>query len=69
MIIRALDGHLWECHSPSRFRLVGRDAWLMRDDRGWHLTDLRGRRVDVESRGEGTEYVALAFEIYGVPAA
>jgi hypothetical protein len=66
MIIRNLDGYLWECHSPSRFRLVGRDVWLMRDARGWHVAKTGdARRVDVVSREEGTEYIALAFSTFG----
>jgi hypothetical protein len=64
--VKVLDGHLWECHSPSRFRLVGRDVWLMRDAGGWHVAKAGdARRVDVESREEGTEYVALAFATFG----
>lgn len=37
MIQRALHGHLWEIHSPSRYRLVGKDVWLTRSGEGWRL--------------------------------
>jgi hypothetical protein len=70
MITRALNGHLWEVHSPTRYRLVGRDVWLMRDARGWHVAKGGGgRRVDVDSREDGTEYVALVLELHGGSAA
>jgi hypothetical protein len=70
MITRALHGHLWEVHSPTRYRLVERDVWLMRDARGWHVAKAGGeRRVDVDSREDGTEYVALALELHGGSAA
>ena len=70
MIARVLNGHLWEVHSPTRYRLVGRDVWLMRDVRGWHVTKAGSeRRIEVDSREDGTECVALAFEVYGGSAA
>lgn len=67
MIQRALHGHLWEIHSPTRFRLVGRDVWLTRSGEGWRLAraDGSGSVPILPSRYEAMEYIRIAFESYG----
>ena len=66
MTLRLLHGHLWECHSETRYRLVGRPFWIERDARGWFArADGRDLRADFSSLDEGMQYVAEAFERYG----
>jgi len=70
MIQRVFHGLLWEVHSPSSYRLVGRPFWVERGRKRWRCRrEGRKKLVKFSSRDEAMAYVAEAFAVYGDSAA